>query len=126
MLNSLLSAAAPVVPTEVADSSAKPLDRSTVPSTTSNSLREREVLDLVEQGEEELMREAASRAYKLKQHYNTRGRIELGISELSHLHAQLNSMTTQCTLIVGFALLPLQLRQLGRFAHFSAALASGV
>ena len=30
--------------------------------------------------------------------------VATGISELSHLHAQLNSMTTQCTLIVGFAL----------------------
>ena len=65
---------------------------------------DKEVLDLVERGEEQLLREAASKAYKLKQHYNNRGRIELGMTELSHLHAQLNSMTTQCTLIVGFAL----------------------
>jgi len=65
---------------------------------------DKEVMDLVERGEEQLLREAASKAYKLKQHYNNRGRIELGMTELSHLHAQLNSMTTQCTLIVGFAL----------------------
>ena len=63
-----------------------------------------EVLKMVERGEQSLMREAASQAYTLKQQYNRRGKIELGVVELSHLHSQLNSMTTQCTLIVGFAL----------------------
>merc|ERR1719231_123932 len=59
---------------------------------------------LVEQGEENLLHNDAKTAYKLRKQYNTRGRIELGVGELSHLHAQLNSMTTRCTLIVGFAL----------------------
>ena len=74
MLNSLLPAAAPMVPSE---------GRDTLRNAAATSLsRDREVLDLVEQGEEGLIREAASRAYKLKQHYNTRGRIELGARRL--------------------------------------------
>jgi hypothetical protein len=32
------------------------------------------------------------------------GKLELGMKELSHLHAQLNAITLQCTIIVGFAL----------------------
>ena len=56
---------------------------------------DKEVLDLVERGEEQLLREAASKAYKLKQHYNNRGRIELGMTELSHLHAQLNKTMSE-------------------------------
>ena len=41
---------------------------------------------LVERGEENLLHDDASTAYKLRTQYNTRGRIELGMSELSHLH----------------------------------------
>ena len=59
---------------------------------------------LVEQVEEALSRSAAETAYRLRRCYNTQGTIEIDITKLSHLHAQLNSMTTQCTLLVGFAL----------------------
>ena len=83
-----------------ASSSQGPRPRATVSTTQ----RDKEVLALVERGEENLLYDDASTAYKLRTQRNNRGRIELGVSELSHLHAQLNSMTTQCTLIVGFAL----------------------
>jgi hypothetical protein len=63
-----------------------------------------DVLALVERGEEHLLRQQAGQTFKLSRQMNAKGRIELGITELSNLHAQLNSMTTQCTLIVGFAL----------------------
>lgn len=65
---------------------------------------EREVRALVDQGEEQLLRQQAAKHHELAQQRNAKGRIELGMTELSHLHAQLNSMTTQCTLLVGFAL----------------------
>ena len=58
---------------------------------------DKEVLDLVERGEEQLLREAASKAYRLKQHYNNRGRIELGMTELSHLHVRRSGVSVPST-----------------------------
>ncbi|KAL1515706.1 hypothetical protein AB1Y20_002322 [Prymnesium parvum] len=63
-----------------------------------------QVVDLVEGGEANLLRAEAGRRFELHTHQVRRGAIDLVITELSQLHAQLNSITTQCTLIIGFGL----------------------
>jgi len=69
-----------------------------------STMGEAALLDLVNRGEESLIGQVARSSHELAQVRMYRGRIEVGVQELSHLHAQLNSMTTQCTLLIGFAL----------------------
>ena len=66
--------------------------------------RDQAVLNLVESGEAHLLRAEAHGQYLLQTSQVKRGVIELYTAELSQLHAQLNSITTQSTLIIGFGL----------------------
>jgi len=66
--------------------------------------RETQVQELLEKGEAQLLQIEADKRYEIHSRNITRGTIELTTTELSHLHSQLNSITMQCTLIIGFGL----------------------
>lgn len=55
-------------------------------------------------GEAQLLRQLNDAQLEIDRQRTATGTLELGMKELSHLHAQLNSITLQCTIIVGFAL----------------------
>ena len=58
---------------------------------------------LVNMGEKALLETAANTVHDLHKDQIRIKKINVGMTELSHLHAQLNSINTQSTLIVGFA-----------------------
>jgi hypothetical protein len=55
-------------------------------------------------GEAQLLRQLNDAQLEIDRQCTATGKLELGMKELSHLHAQLNSITLQCTIIVGFSL----------------------
>lgn len=71
---------------------------------------------LVELGEKNLEEERAEHMHKLRSDAIVIKKINLGMTELSHLHSQLNSITTQATLIVGFAVASLSADTLAELA----------
>ena len=72
----------------------KPIVRSSVSN---------DVDHLVNMGEKALLETAANTVHDLHKDQIRIKKINVGMTELSHLHAQLNSINTQSTLIVGFA-----------------------
>ena len=74
------------------------------------------VHELVERGEQKLLEASAQETLQLRRDQITLKEINLGMTELSHLHAQLNSITTQATLIVGFAVASLGADTLSQLA----------
>lgn len=71
---------------------------------SSLSLGERDALSLMEAGEEALLRQMAMEREAVQIGIVNRGRVRLRSDELGNLHSQLQSLTVQCTLIVGFGL----------------------
>ena len=67
-------------------------------------VRDNSVQELLERGEAQLLQIEADKRYEIHSRNITRANIELTTVELSHLHSQLNSITMQCTLIIGFGL----------------------
>ena len=62
------------------------------------------VSDLMAMGQEELLMREAEVNKKIVVKGNNRDRVGLTTVELSHLHQQLQGITTTCTLIIGFAM----------------------
>ena len=75
-----------------------------------------DITRLVEEGEKRLLEMTADHTHRLRTEQTVIKRINLGMAELSHLHAQLNSITTQSTLVVGFAVASLSADTLAELA----------